>query len=172
MTNRSEFAPKDDDDLPGMLALAKGVAEQRFPHTMDAQIWAAEFVKLNPGADEGNMIGWFANAIMAGYDTAQHRAARSETGPLGWVHFTTPNHPDRWDTQEYGIIEFANAAEAKKAEALFNKLEAEREAAVRDAERYRWLRGATDRDWNALLRDGGHQMDAAIDAARTQGVAK
>ena len=70
-----------NDELPGMLAVAKGVAEQTLPHTMDAAVWAAEYVKLNPGADEGLMLSWFANAIMAGYDTAQARAARSEIVP-------------------------------------------------------------------------------------------
>lgn len=40
----------------------------------DAQVWAATFVKMikeNPEipADEGTMIGWFANAIMAGMDS-------------------------------------------------------------------------------------------------------
>jgi hypothetical protein len=39
----------------------------------DAGVWAKEFVetvKKNPSiaTDEGTMIGWFANAIMAGYD--------------------------------------------------------------------------------------------------------
>lgn len=66
------------NELPGMLAVAKAVSEQRWPHTMDAKLWADEFVKLNPGADHDLMLGWFANAIMAGYDTAQHRASRSE----------------------------------------------------------------------------------------------
>jgi hypothetical protein len=43
----------------------------------DAAVWAHEFMTMlteqeGPGAqlpvDEGQMIGWFANAIMAGYD--------------------------------------------------------------------------------------------------------
>lgn len=39
----------------------------------DAQVWAREFVKLvkekpSISTDEGTMIGWFANAIMAGWD--------------------------------------------------------------------------------------------------------
>lgn len=39
----------------------------------DAQVWAKEWLKIiteNPTipTDEGTMIGWFANAIMAGYD--------------------------------------------------------------------------------------------------------
>jgi hypothetical protein len=34
---------------------------------------------------------------------------------------------------------------------------------AQDAARYRWLRDAHDCDWNALLRDGGEEMDAVID---------
>jgi hypothetical protein len=49
----------------------------------DAKVWAEEFVKLlkeksNIEIDEGLMIGWFANAIMAGYDKG-HRDAESKT---------------------------------------------------------------------------------------------
>lgn len=76
------------EELPGMLAVAKGVAEQKFPHTMDAQVWAREFnevLKRNgvPPFDPGFLIGWFANAIMAGYDTAQARSVPSETRRSG-----------------------------------------------------------------------------------------
>jgi hypothetical protein len=78
----SEDVVQDDDDLPGMLALAKGVAEQKWPHTVDAKVWAEEFCKRlslaeYEGSDHdqmGTMIAWFANAIMAGYDTAQMRS--------------------------------------------------------------------------------------------------
>lgn len=39
---------------------------------IDAQKWAAEFCKIardkGHSLDEGWMRGWFANAIMAGYD--------------------------------------------------------------------------------------------------------
>ena len=79
----------DDQDLPGMLAVAKGVAEQKWPHTMDAREWATEFCKrfhpidrdlskpaMNTAEAESLMVAWFANAIMAGYDTAQMRAAQ------------------------------------------------------------------------------------------------
>ena len=39
----------------------------------DAKVWAEDFVKMvkeNPdiATDEETMIGWFANAIMVGYD--------------------------------------------------------------------------------------------------------
>tara|TARA_R110000824_G_scaffold91744_1_gene223053 strand:- start:559 stop:981 length:423 start_codon:yes stop_codon:yes gene_type:complete len=48
--------------------------------TTDAAIWAAEFCRIFPeyNADEGNMIGWFANAMMAQSD-AEHRAAMRDT---------------------------------------------------------------------------------------------
>jgi hypothetical protein len=65
------------EDLPGMLALAKGVADQKWPHTMDAVVWAKEFCKRFPDMDEGLMVSWFANAIMAGYDTAEMHMANT-----------------------------------------------------------------------------------------------
>lgn len=35
----------------------------------NAQVWAKEFMRITNGkVDESDMIGWFANAIMAGYD--------------------------------------------------------------------------------------------------------
>lgn len=36
--------------------------------SFDAQDWAKAFCKIHPDADEGDMIGWFANALMRGYD--------------------------------------------------------------------------------------------------------
>ena len=66
----------DRDDLPGGLALADAVQRGEWPHTMDAQAWATAWMlqlKETPEMykDEGSMIGWFANAIMAGYDRAR-----------------------------------------------------------------------------------------------------
>lgn len=71
---------KKRNELPGMLGVVEGVRKQQFPHTLDAMKWAEEFSKLGfrvwqePGGiveDQiGLMVGWFANAIMAGYDTA------------------------------------------------------------------------------------------------------
>jgi hypothetical protein len=39
-------------------------------HNPDAQAWAKFFMEHNPncGIDEGAMIGWFANAMMAMHD--------------------------------------------------------------------------------------------------------
>ncbi len=46
--------------------------------TTDATIWTKEWlktIKKNPSipTDKGTMIGWFANAIMAGYDAARRQ---------------------------------------------------------------------------------------------------
>ena len=64
-----------EQELPGMLALAEGVKAGEWPHTIDPQVWARKWLEITkdkPGAatDEGAMIGWFATAIMAGYDSA------------------------------------------------------------------------------------------------------
>jgi hypothetical protein len=43
--------------------------------SFDARDWAAAFLKYHPdkGLDEGDMIGWFANALMRGYDERSSR---------------------------------------------------------------------------------------------------
>jgi hypothetical protein len=66
------------DELPGGVALADAVRRGEWPHTIDAQAWTTAWMlqlKETPEIykDEGAMIGWFANAIMAGYDTAMIR---------------------------------------------------------------------------------------------------
>lgn len=47
--------------------------------SFSAPEWAAEFVRLH-GGDEGLMLAWFANALMAGYDEAQRRAEGQREG--------------------------------------------------------------------------------------------
>jgi hypothetical protein len=49
----------------------------------DAQVWAKTFVEIvqeNPTipTDEGTMIGWFANAIMSGYDEGMSKERRRD----------------------------------------------------------------------------------------------
>lgn len=45
--------------------------------TTDARVWASEFMRIIVKSespviiDEGLMLGWFANAMMAGYDQAK-----------------------------------------------------------------------------------------------------
>lgn len=47
-------------------------------HSFDAREWATAFVRLvkekpEIATDEGTMTGWFANAIMCGYDHAKQQ---------------------------------------------------------------------------------------------------
>lgn len=69
-----------DDEPDGMLALSLAVAGRRWPHTDDARTWADRWIEAvgkNPAiaTDRGTMIGWFANAIMAGHDVAMAKQA-------------------------------------------------------------------------------------------------
>ena len=45
-----------------------GQDSKPWPQTTDAHAWATEFCRLNSASDHGTMLGWFANAIMIGYD--------------------------------------------------------------------------------------------------------
>lgn len=53
-------------------------------HCLDATIWAKEFMRLHKKfgyePDEETMRGWFANSIMAGYDSANRKLALSKEG--------------------------------------------------------------------------------------------
>lgn len=54
-----------------------------FTQSFDATVWAEAFVQhvnAHPEipTDVGTMTGWFANAIMRGFDEAQRRAAPKE----------------------------------------------------------------------------------------------
>jgi hypothetical protein len=63
----------EDEGPDGMVALGLAVQAGQWPHTMDAMVWADEFCKRFPPVSREDALGWFANAIMAGYDTAQMR---------------------------------------------------------------------------------------------------
>ncbi len=52
--------------------------ETKLIGNLDAKIWAEEFVKTvkehsNIPTDEATMLGWFANAIMTGFDVSARR---------------------------------------------------------------------------------------------------
>jgi len=77
-----EADPKDGRPLgaevmqPALKDTSYKVDDRQLIGNTDAKIWAEEFVKLvkhNPSVplDESCMLGWFANAIMAGYDKAR-----------------------------------------------------------------------------------------------------
>lgn len=77
--------PHKSGDLHGQatkLPLEIIVEEVNLTDCFDAKVWAKEFCKLNTASDEGTMISWFANAIMAGYDYAK-REAKGNAKPGG-----------------------------------------------------------------------------------------
>ena len=59
-------------ELDGMAALNDAVHRGEWPHTMDARVWAQKFTEhfQDKAYDEADLIGWLANAVMAGYDNA------------------------------------------------------------------------------------------------------
>lgn len=57
----------------------------KLPESFDARDWAEEFVRIakqNPHIpqDEECIIGWFANALMRGFDEHGSRIAKEENG--------------------------------------------------------------------------------------------
>lgn len=67
----------------------KHMEENSWQQSMDAVVWAQKFMEYkkrmrwtHADIDESLMIGWFANAIMAGYDEATRRSMndRHKTG--------------------------------------------------------------------------------------------
>ena len=44
---------------------------------IDGKRWSEEFCKRFPQCAEDDVLGWFCNAIMAGYDEGKREQARS-----------------------------------------------------------------------------------------------
>ena len=63
------------DDLKRDYGLTDTTKQAEFlcTQTDDASVWAKEFCKRNPSMDEGNMIGWFANAIECSSDIRRRK---------------------------------------------------------------------------------------------------
>lgn len=64
------------------------LVDNSWMQSMDAEVWAKKFIEYkkrnrwtHSDIDESLMIGWFANAIMAGYDEATRRAAYARQNP-------------------------------------------------------------------------------------------
>ena len=71
----AEFDEVDDIERPAPVETF-GDVDLLADAGMDGQKWARAFLAMDfspDDIDEGLMIGWFANAIMAGYDEAQRR---------------------------------------------------------------------------------------------------
>lgn len=59
----------------------------------DAGVWARAFCKMNPAIDEGMMLGWFANAIDAGFNCSASVSSvdSNKKGKPKTYHITTVN---------------------------------------------------------------------------------
>jgi hypothetical protein len=75
-----------DRVLAGQASIVEGAANKTpiedpnyLLSTMDAKEWADAFCKRNSASDHATMIGWFANAIMTGYDMGQKAAAKQKS---------------------------------------------------------------------------------------------
>ena len=64
-------------ELDGIAKLTEQLSKQVWPHTMDAMVWAEECCKKYSSFDKQEAVAWFANAVMAGYDTAMMRKEAS-----------------------------------------------------------------------------------------------
>jgi hypothetical protein len=68
--------------------MSKGGGELLDELGLDATKWAEAFERLTPStgasADHEVIVGWFANAIMAGYDEGTRRAIAQQKRPKSW----------------------------------------------------------------------------------------
>ncbi len=82
----SSFIPSPELEA---LWTERGDDGHAIPCSMDARLWARVFAaqaKEQPEiVDEENMLGWFSNAIMAGYDEASRRHEQKEQGSFDEV---------------------------------------------------------------------------------------
>lgn len=81
ITRRGLFTSVMALPFMGKMRGATAKTSAHFAQSFDARVWAKEFVsivKQNPSiaTDEGTMIGWFANALMRGYDEMANRHDR------------------------------------------------------------------------------------------------
>jgi hypothetical protein len=97
-----EAAAQDIADAAANVNRAVQSVDGVWPNTMSAAAWAAEFVaRFGPAAtidvgfdkviDEALMVGWFANAIMAGYDRGYQKA---KADALNVTIGFDPGHPE------------------------------------------------------------------------------
>ena len=96
------------------------MSEVNLHRTMDAKIWAQEFMEtfknhsdvMPKWLDEALMLGWFANAIMCGWDHANYdknrRVTREDVLQAVGLAYTSPKNAKKILDSELGIA-IANA---------------------------------------------------------------
>ena len=129
--NRKTFFTKLIASITGLFtvpAIVKAeepyVSDVNLTQTFDARVWAREwmqYIRRRPSiaTNEECMLGWFANAIMAGYDEAMrmHRRWRNESMRVLWIPVTDqplrcgdmwasedPNTPEQQGKRSFNLI--------------------------------------------------------------------
>lgn len=104
-----------EEGLPGSLELAMAVKKAEWPHTLDASIWAKKFMEhfQYRQLDEADMIGWFANAIMAGHDQAILSASKST-----WLEATRQAYEDAARICDACLGDYKWASKSIRAKAM------------------------------------------------------
>lgn len=73
-SNCLESLLRQRDALRAEVEKLRGGPDDQWPSTMDGMEWATQFHARFPTVSVDDALGWFCNAIMAGYDEAQRRA--------------------------------------------------------------------------------------------------
>lgn len=105
-------APKTSGEMSGKTSSPLG--------SFDARVWAKEFMRCNNGlsgpfvsshvqVDEETMVGWFANALMRGYDERRSREN-------GWQKFTRDTYAEFLAKNPYPPPPSAQAPEPPSVE--------------------------------------------------------
>lgn len=75
--------------------------------TIDAYMWAEEFMRLTKGqVNKEDMIGWFANAIMAGNDEANRRHPKLSLEEYSELYEKGYEHGKKWQKENSHKTEF------------------------------------------------------------------
>lgn len=73
-----------------MSETTKGLDGLAWPETMDGMAWAVEFNKRFPAVSVDDALGWFCNAIMLGFDTANQWRDTEARQFIGWLSADIP----------------------------------------------------------------------------------
>jgi len=100
--------------------------DDNFAQSFDAKDWAKAFCERFPQNDEGTMIGWFANAIMRGFDEAHRPTPSGDATPwiqaVGQIHATAcpskvvqPDNPQAMADEVCAVLRAARTEGLREA---------------------------------------------------------
>lgn len=115
LPDRRHPSDLDSPKPPASLSVSgETTRDESFTQSFDARVWArafVEYVRRNPSiaTSESTMLGWFANALMRGYDEHANRRAGAPSEevtdvPLGFDWFKCPSCGGRY-FGTWGMVE-------------------------------------------------------------------